>query len=168
MTIKNESINIKSTKSTIRKESNTTKKKFFTKMLLLTMLGTMNMSALAAGNIDDTHLPSQFISHSIRTETKSRAKEDATSHYIYNKSSLTLRVASRVIINGQKINKTSGGGYVLVPTGEYFIYNNVFEDNGYRSMDCQLHIYVDKKWTGGILSGLWSPDSVGSYPVARQ
>lgn len=50
----------------------------------------------------------------------------------------------------------------MVPgVGEYLIYNTIYESNGYERTYARLGGF---RAGGGTASGLWSPDSVGSYP----
>ena len=50
---------------------------------------------------------------------------------------------------------------VVPGVGEYLIYNTIYESNGYERTYARLGGF---RAGGGTASGLWSPDSVGSYP----
>lgn len=120
----------------------------------------LSVSALAAETRDE-ELPNKKIEFSYNTaaQTRVRNKTNATSHYIYNKSGFNIWVRSLV----GNVNTTLRG-HAIIPTAERFIYNNVYE-RGYRS--CRLDITTATSGTTGILRGVWSPDSVGNYPVAN-
>lgn len=114
-----------------------------------------------ANNSGDTNLPSTYISSSTYASTEYRDKYDSTSHYIYNMSSLQIRAISYAQ-NGT--NCTNKNFAVIPANSKRFIYNSIYEW-GYRN--CRLSIRANISGSAGTLSGLWSPDSVGSYPIAN-
>lgn len=74
--------------------------------------------------------------------------------------SLQSKIFSNGYVNG------SWGDYTQRPAvvpgvGEYLIYNTIYESNGYERTYARLGGF---RAGGGTASGLWSPDSVGSYP----
>ena len=62
-------------------------------------------------------------------------------------------------------NYTCNGDYAVVKTGEWFIYNNIGERLGSGAY-ARLAIWANT--TAGNASGVWSPDSVGNYPVVNK
>lgn len=90
-----------------------------------------------------------------------RYKDDDSYHYVMNNSGFDLWVMSKVKQNGSSLVK---GGHAIVPGGEWFITNFVFENN-YRT--CFLDITASKSGVSGNLKGKWSTDSVGYYPIAN-
>ena len=135
------------------------------KMLALLMavgIGCTGVQAQAAGNVTDTNLPTKKISFSYDTAARTplRTKEDKTSHYLKNTSGFNLWVRS---LNSSNVNCTYKS-YAIVKPGEWFIWNTV-KESGYSS--CKLDITTATSGTTGTLRGVWSPDSVGSYPAAN-
>lgn len=116
----------------------------------------MPMSAM------DSKFPTQFISYSKSYNSVIRTKEDASYNYVNNTSGFNLWVITKA--GSDKSNQTKNG-HAVVPSGEWFIANYVYE-NGYRS--CLLNVTTATSGTSGYLKGKWSPDSVGSYPVANR
>lgn len=123
-------------------------------------LTTVMPFSVLAGNIGDSKLPEKFISYTGWADTSYRNKNDYTSHYIMNNSGFDLWVISQ---NVDKKNLTVRG-HAIVRGGEWFIYNKI-KEKGFNS--CRLHISTATSGTSGKLSGKWSPDSVGNYPVAN-
>ncbi len=88
-------------------------------------------------------------------------KENSTSVYIYSKAFPgRYNIYTNGYVNG------SWGDYTQRPAvvpgvGEYLIYNTIYESNGYERTYARLGGF---RAGGGTASGLWSPDSVGSYP----
>ncbi len=123
---------------------------------------TLVTSVTTHANNSDTSLPYVKVGFqfSQAKATPVRAKDNYTSHYIKNTSGFNLWVQSQT---SSGINKTHNG-HAIIPVAERFIYNNIKEDK-YHS--CKLSITTATSGTSGYISGLWSPDSVGSYPVAN-
>lgn len=134
------------------------------KMISLTLamcLTIMTMIPVYANNNTDEDLPVKYISSTTYVRTNSRAKIDDSYHYIFNNCSLAIRVISYA---GNDDNCTKGGYAVIPSKTERFITNTVHED-GYSA--CYLSIRSNISGAYTTLSGLWSPDSVGSYPIAN-
>lgn len=72
-----------------------------------------------------------------------------------------------VISYDRYYNNRTQGLRVIIPGGEWFITNSVYKANGYRPDLCRLNITAGTSGVSGYLKGKWSPDSVGSYPVAN-
>ncbi len=132
-------------------------------LIMALAIGSIGVEAQAAGNVADTNLPTQTIGFAFSTAARTalRAKQDTTSHYIKNTSGFNLWVRS---LSSTDVNCTTNNR-AIVQTGEWFIWNSVKED-GYSW--CKLDITTATSGTKGILRGVWSPDSVGSYPVANK
>lgn len=94
--------------------------------------------------------------------TRLREKWDYSSHYIYNQTDIRLRVKS---LDGNGVDRTEGKEAISKPNLEMLV-NNLIKENG--SSICQLQISVTKLGDSTILKGLWSPDSVGHYPIANR
>lgn len=94
-----------------------------------------------------------------------RVKENATSIYIYNYSEVTLKVRGEGWNGKQWVNETCGAGSATVPQGEYFI-ETLINEHGESLARLAINSaqnYGKKRY----VYGKWSPDSVGSYPVAN-
>jgi hypothetical protein len=114
-----------------------------------------------ANNSSDTTLPTEYISSTTYVSTEYRAKTDDSYHYIFNQTSIEVRAIS-YSQNGTNCTK---GSYAAIPSNsKRFITNYVYE-NGYSN--CRLSIRSNISGASAILSGKWSPDSVGSYTVAN-
>lgn len=144
------------------------KKRKWLKSIALTIAATMCLSIPvfaeepeARGNIQNTQIPEEFIGYASGLNTEWRWKLDDSFHYIQNTSGFDLRVVSKA--HSDDSNQTRNG-YALVPCGEYFIANFVHENS---KINCYLYIRTSRYGTSGYASGWWSPDSVGSYPVAN-
>lgn len=131
-------------------------------LVALVMAGCMLVPSMTTfASAADSSLPSNFISWNRSADTNKRAKENDSYHYIYNRSSMPLWVQSR---SASGVNCTKND-HAIIPSGrERFITNYVYEW-GHRS--CFLRIYAGAEKASGILKGVWSPDSVGSYTVAN-
>lgn len=113
--------------------------------------------------IEDSTFPTRFIGYSTSSgyNTILRGKDDKSYHYIMNTSGFNLWVISKA--GRDKSNQTIGG-HAIVPNGEWFI-ANLIKERGYST--CYLNITTATSGTSGYLSGKWSPDSVGNYPVVN-
>nr|WP_296957443.1 DUF2712 domain-containing protein [uncultured Mediterraneibacter sp.] len=131
-------------------------------LLMVMAIGSSGVSVQAAGNVTDKPLPNKKISFDFSTAAKTNLeyKRDDTSHYIKNTSGFNLWVRS---LSSTGANCTLRK-HAIVQTGEWFIYNTVYE-KGYSK--CRLDITTAASGVSGNLKGYWSPDSVGSYPVAN-
>ena len=96
-------------------------------------------------------------------ETTERAKEDSSSVYIKPSNYRDLCIKTFGYRNGSWNNDTKNG-YAIVTKGEWLIHNYIYE-RGSRS--AKLNITTATPGTSGIATGVWSPDSVGSYTVAN-
>lgn len=130
--------------------------------LIVLSLSVMNVCTVFANNHTDRKIPKQYVSSSHWATTDYADKQDATSHYIYNACGLRVRVVSYAQ-NGA--NCTNNSYAVISANSKRFIFNSVWED-GYRN--CRLSIRADVSGSSGNVTGWWSPDSIGSYPVANR
>lgn len=137
-------------------------KKKMVALLMVVGMGCTGIQAQAAGNISDEELPTKKIEFSFATaaQTRLRQKLDKTSHYIKNTSGFDLWVRSLSSTNENCTYKF----HAIVKSGEWFIWNEVGER---KFTQCKLDISTATAGTTGILRGVWSPDSVGNYPVAN-
>lgn len=128
---------------------------------------SLGASAFAGGpqtrSAEDSKFPTKFIGYAVSQgcQTGNRLKEDDSYHYVKNDSGFNLWILSRA---SDGTNHTRGE-YAIVPSGEWFITNYIYERKG--ESWCYLDITTAQMGITGILSGFWSPDSVGSYPVAN-
>ena len=101
--------------------------------------------------------------------TGSREKENDSSIYIENYSVVKLKVRGEGFIRSVWENETCNGnrryGSATVPQGEYFINTWIYEDGG-RSARLAINS-AENSGQKRYVYGKWSPDSVGSYPVAN-
>ena len=136
-------------------------KKKLLALFLAVAVGSTGIVASAKNN-SDTSLPNKKVSFSFSSaaQTDLRAKEDSSSHYIKNNSGFDLWVRS---LNSSNTNLTYKGR-AIVKGGQWRIHNSIYE-KGYRS--CKLDITSAKSGVSGYLKGVWSPDSLGSYPFAN-
>lgn len=118
---------------------------------------------VCAKNNTDTILPSKIVGYGFNAaaNTELRRKEDSSFHYIKNNSGFDLYVRS---MNGALTVNYTNGNKAIVPGGQYFISNWVYERG---AQYCKLNIISAKSGVTGRVNGLWSPDSVGSYPVVN-
>ncbi|WP_100066076.1 DUF2712 domain-containing protein [Miniphocaeibacter massiliensis] len=144
------------------------KRKLIALSLSMVTVLTMGTTSLAKNNSDSNlpgqiirDLPTAFVTMKGTAQTKTRAKEDKSGHYINNTSGMVLRVSSHAS-SGQ--NTTGGGDSTKVSTGKWRISNYV-KERGYSK--CYLKINTYNFGVRGMLSGKWSPDSAGSYPYAK-
>lgn len=93
-------------------------------------------------------------------------KENSTSVYIKLNTDRSVRVETQGSRNQTSnfSNYTLNASYATVKTGEWFIYNNIYERLG--NSYARLAIWANT--TDGNASGYWSPDSVGDYPVVNK
>lgn len=93
--------------------------------------------------------------------SKPAPKDDATASYILVNNMTIYDV--HLYVDGYaggvwNQNLTRGGYAYLVDPGKWWIHNFVYE-NGYRT--AQLRGLASE---AGVLAGMWSPDSWGTYP----
>lgn len=124
------------------------------------LVASLSLPVFASAH--DSTIPHTFIGYSYSSglNTDVRAKEDKTWNYVNNTSGFNLWVETHATDGS---NQTKGG-HAIVPTGQYFITNYVKETHHDY---CYLNITTANQGTSGWLSGAWSPDSVGSYPVVN-
>ena len=156
--------------------------KFFKKITVSSMAivslatGMVGVSASAVNipNTDDTGysygidldqwLDSQY--------TDGRDKTNTTSVYVrldtLNKNVKTQTEGS-YNINYYWSNHTSRGT-VTIRSGRWEIYNDIYESlilqNGKSNAYARLKMWAADSNSTGNVSGVWSPDTAGSYPVA--
>jgi hypothetical protein len=138
-------------------------------VLFLTLVVGLSSAVPAFATATDSTLPTSFISYSTNTTSNVRVKDNDTSVYMKNTSGMTLWVYAN---GGSKPSSvgvtystgTTRNGHANVPAGQWLIINYINE-NGYGT--AWLNISTASSSVSGNLSGLWSPDSVGSYPIAN-
>lgn len=141
----------------------------FKKILALCLItcATLSSTMVASADAKDSTLPTDYISSTKCTFSNWRYKDNYTSHYINNTCALRLRVISYSSSNN---NRTCRGSAVIPGNCERFIKNTVreaYRDGEEGNTLCRLYIRADISGSSARLSGKWSPDSVGSYPVAN-
>lgn len=95
-------------------------------------------------------------------------KEDDTSVYVYvqykNMDRYNIYVDGVDNTNGSgRLACTDNGEAYVFKVGEFQIYNHVYENH---KRYAQLTGYAS--YEGGSTGGLWSPDSVGYYPIINK
>lgn len=144
-------------------------KKISIVILSVVMFFTLIPSATFAANTTDTAFAFSVNVNKPTVYIGGRAKQNSTSTYVhvYNVPSVYIRTdvqgyrPSSGTGNNYWTNETIGGT-VLLKKGQWFIRQLVYE-NGGRSARLKLQ----RVSTNGIVSGMWSPDSVGSYPIVN-
>ncbi|MBM7542278.1 hypothetical protein [Amphibacillus cookii] len=132
------------------------------------MFLTIIPTPIFAANVKDTSFSFNIQSNANRY-TRSRAKQNSSSTYVHVKQVPAVYIRTNV----QGFRPTSGtgsnywanetiGGQISLRKGQWLIKQLVYE-NGGRSARLQFK----KHSTNGTVSGVWSPDSVGSYPYAN-
>lgn len=101
-----------------------------------------------------------FAGYTSGFNTNLRRKDDDSYHYINNTSGFYLGVVSKASDD----SNCTRNGRAVVTVGEYFITNYV-KENGKNY--CRLYITAAYSGTSGYVTGEWSPDSVGSYPIVN-
>lgn len=136
-------------------------------VLTMGLMMGLSVSAVASDpttrSAKDSTFPRVFIGYDYGDgyNTSIRSKEDDSYNYVMNTSGFNLWVVTKAGTDNSNVTR---GSYAIIPNGEWFITNYVYE-RGYRS--CYLDITTAKSGVFGYLSGKWSPDSVGNYPVAN-
>lgn len=98
------------------------------------------------------------LNSSTTSATEYRAKDDSSSTYVHAQS---LGSPCQLFVDGPGgVNCTTNGRAYLNYRGEFQIYQTVYE-SGYRS----ARLSGWRSGSGTIASGVWSPDSWGSYPI---
>ena len=123
-----------------------------------------------AANTTDTSFAFVLSSESSKQYTEARAKQDSSSTYIKLSSSppgAAYFSAYGYIPSGSTgtnvwTNETVGSTKVKITKGEWFLRQNVYEHGG-RSEKLLIARYQ----SDGMVSGKWSPDSVGEYETVN-
>lgn len=95
-----------------------------------------------------------------------RVKDNTSSVYMKSNVQIALDVrtlGSNVSTGSNGINYTKNGK-AYITQGSWFIYNSI-KENGCGYANIKVTTYYQN--TSGIVSGAWSPDSVGTYTVAN-
>lgn len=138
-------------------------------ILSVTMFFTLIPTSAFASNHKDTAFSFSVNVNKPTAYTSSRAKQNTTSTYVHIKRVPAAFI--RTDVQGYRPTSGTGsnywanetiGGTKTLATGQWLIKQLVYE-NGGRSARLKLQRYS----TDGIVSGVWSPDSVGSYPIAN-
>lgn len=127
----------------------------------LIMCTSITMAIPAYASSKDSVLPSEYISSTKYVSTELRNKDNSSYHYIYNKCGIPISVLS---YSQSNVNCTKNSYAVIPANSQRFITNYVYEW-GYRN--CRLTIRGNVGGASVLLKGVWSPDCVGSYPVAN-
>lgn len=140
-------------------------------IVVLGIMGILSSSltlTVSANNSADK--PFKFNFHYLNgvIQTEAREKKDASSSYI--KASELPFGGMEVRINGTGTlyrplwtNETVGRAYLNVTNAGRFIHQYVFEHkNKYAQLEGRKPGQTEAAW------GVWSPDSVGSYPAINQ
>lgn len=113
-------------------------------------------------NNKDTGYNFKFSSKGATQGTTGRAKQDDSSVYVKVNSRsgnpIRMYVDGALTNNGHWVDCTQGSHYAN-RTGEFNIYNSVFESN---KRYARLTGWAYKG--SGTVMGVWSPDSYGTYP----
>lgn len=135
--------------------------------LVLTLSMMSSSTIIANASTADSDLPEKYVSTSITVYSNWRAKENSTSHYIYNLAKQEIRVYS---YSDKGINRTVNGSAIIPYLSQRLIRNTIWEryaDGTETSNRCRLAIKGTIPAVNVQLAGVWSPDSVGNYPVAN-
>lgn len=133
------------------------------------MLLTLIPSSTFAANIEDKSFSFNVTVSNKYGTTSARAKENTTSTYV----KVTQTPGSVINMDVQGFRPVSGsgtnywvnetiGGTVMLFKGEWRVKQMVYE-NGGRSARLRFGRYA----TDGRVTGVWSPDSVGSAPIVN-
>lgn len=142
-------------------------------MLSAIMLFSLMVPASAAGNYTDR----KFVDFDIWVDGRkldAEEKWDTTPHYLYVTGGNidTMSIQSY----GNTYDTTSGGvnctysngklvNYVTCRKGDPYLVRNLVKENRYSW--ATLGIARKNSPAGGWVTGVWSPDSIGSYTVAQ-
>lgn len=147
-----------------RKETQVMRK--LKRMLALGAAALMSVSALtvpaSASNYKDTYWSFSVDANKRPHRTELREKTDASGVYVYYKSGTMDGVACDVL-NSE--NDSMCKKYGIVYKGQKRRVAQYVYENGFRW--CKLELTSDKIYSGAGGSGVWSPDSVGSYPYCN-
>jgi hypothetical protein len=135
-------------------------------LTLALMFSLVSAIPAYASSSDSYYTYTIYFNLSSEQPTEARNKENDTSVYInnYSYTSLYVRTFGRVSSDYSWVNRTING-HATIPHGEYFIWQTIYE-NGGRQARLGLTTQLSSA-SGATVSGAWSPDSVGSYPVAN-
>lgn len=135
-------------------------KKVSTMLLIMAVfLSVSSVGAFAANNKDTGY--SFTVGNGRLSRTEYREKTNKTSVYVKSMSGPYITYFYVLAPNGSIQN--SGKGVAPIKPGQTrCIYNHVYE-NGWRS--CALAA-INNPYSGQS-TGVWSPDTVGSYPHAN-
>ncbi|WP_163578501.1 hypothetical protein [Gracilibacillus thailandensis] len=123
-----------------------------------------------ASNHGDTSFRFSVSTSNNYAYTGSRSKENTTSTYVnveqvpitYIYADVQGYRPSSVSGTNYWVDETLGGDKVTLSKGKWLVKQLVYE-NGGRSARLKFQRYYGT----GTVSGVWSPDSVGSYPYAN-
>lgn len=136
------------------------------RLLALGAAALMSVSALtvpaSASNYKDTYWSFSVDASRQPHRTELREKTDATGVYVYYKAGTMDGVVCDVL-NSENDSMCQNTG-IVYKGKERLVAQYVYE-NGFRW--CKLELTSDKIYSGAGGSGVWSPDSVGSYPYCN-
>lgn len=147
------------------------KRKWYKKIIALSCAAMLSLAVClpASANSSDTAL-SGFAGYYYSEALKStnRSKENTTRVYVNMQTMPGSGAGIRTFGlcpdgsgNYTWQNKTYVGTAYLYSTGKYSVRNWIYEDGGRVAY---LEV-TSVDYNGGYFSGIWSPDSVGSYEV---
>ena len=146
-------------------------KKMMSLLLVVVVMATMAVPALAANNTDTT-LPVAYIAYFSGTNTPVRDKTDSSPIFMKNDTAVNLTVYANGVNSYEppaqpmyNAGHTGWNGWsrATVPPGRYIVRSIIYEA-GFRK--ATLNISCANSGTTTWLSGWWSPDSTRSYPDA--
>ncbi|UTR14972.1 hypothetical protein MM221_20965 [Salipaludibacillus sp. LMS25] len=125
------------------------------------MILTLLPAQVSASNHVDTKFAFRVSTSNNYAATPGRAKHNTTSTYI--KIDQVPGAYIYLTVQGFRpshkwVNETKDGRQTATP-GQWLVRQSVYE-NGGRSARLRFQRYG----ASGVVSGVWSPDSVGSYP----
>lgn len=145
-------------------------KNFLSLFFVFTLILMMSVSSLAA-NTSNTSFTNFVVDTNNEYRIPPREKMDYSSHYFtYTGGPVTLSVVSY----GTRVNTTIGGTNVTCSNGQAVTYvacrrgtqynvHNFVKEQGYSWASLGLTSFTEY----GEISGVWSPDSYGTYISAR-
>lgn len=143
--------------------------------IVLTLAVVLSLAAITASAANTTD--EEFYGFEIWIDGRHlypREKDDATPHYLYvtDGNISTMRVMSTgsetyVDYNYGENTTTSNGrvvNNVVCQRGTRYSIHNIVYEEGYPW--ASLHISRFNDWAGGVITGVWSPDSRYTYTSA--
>lgn len=135
--------------------------------LVLSGLLAVSMFGSVASAANATDRPFTFYITTTNTPvyTTGQTKEDYSSTYVNLKKATNGTIWCDVQGNrgtSTWYRETVGGKHIALTVGQWKVRQNVKENGGTKA-----RLKFERYYSDGELSGVWSPDCVGSYPVAN-